>query len=56
MDRVKLLAIVTGVILVAALTLTALNAITWRLFWMIAIAAAIIAYYVLPKMRTPEAP
>lgn len=54
MNAVKLLAIVTGIILVVALTLTALNIITWRLFWMIAIAAAIIAYYVLPHLRKRE--
>jgi hypothetical protein len=51
MDAVKLFALAVIVILVASLTLTVLGLMTWRLFWMIAIAAAIIAYYALPKMR-----
>lgn len=56
MNAVKVLAIVTSIILVVALTLTALNVITWRLFWIIALAAAIIAYYVLPALRKKDAP
>jgi hypothetical protein len=48
---VKTLAIVTAVILVGSLTLVALGFMTWKLFWVVAIAAAIIAYYVLPKLR-----
>ena len=54
MKLVKPLAILTGVVLVGAITLAALGTITWRLFWMVAIAAAIVAYYVLPKMREAE--
>ncbi len=47
----KIVAIVTALILVASLTLVALGIMSWKLFWIASIAAAIIAYYVLPKLR-----
>ncbi len=47
----KIVAIVTSIILVASMTLVALGLMTWKLFWVVAIAAAIIAYYGLPKLR-----
>jgi len=50
-DPIKVLAAIIAVLLVIALTLTALGVISWRLFWVIAILAAIIAYYVIPKLR-----
>ena len=50
-NAIKMLAIATGIVLVAALTFTALGIITWRLFWVVAIVAAIIAYYVIPKLK-----
>ena len=52
MERgIRILAIMTAIVLVLALTLVALGIMTWRLFWVIAIAAAIIAYYVIPAMK-----
>jgi len=51
MEPVKPLAVITGVALIAAITLATLNIITWRLFWMIAIAAALVAYYVIPHLQ-----
>jgi 4-hydroxybenzoate polyprenyltransferase len=48
---VKALAIATALVLVASLTLVALGIMSWRLFWVVAIAAAIMAYYVIPKLK-----
>ncbi|MEM4247428.1 MAG: hypothetical protein QXR48_03260 [Candidatus Woesearchaeota archaeon] len=48
---IKTLAILVIAVLVASLTLVALGIMSWRLFWVVAIASAIIAYYVLPKLR-----
>jgi hypothetical protein len=53
---VKMLAFIVAAALVIALTLAAMGRITWRLFWMIAIATAIIAYYVIPALRKKAAP
>lgn len=50
-NAIKMLAVVVIAILVISLTLVALGIITWRLFWVVAIAAAIIAYYVIPKLK-----
>lgn len=47
----KITAIITAIILVASLTLVALSVMSWPLFWIVAIAAAIITYYVLPKLK-----
>lgn len=47
----KIIAIITAVVLVVSLTLVALGVLSWRLFWIIAITAAIIAYYGIPAMR-----
>jgi hypothetical protein len=47
----KVLAIITAIILVASLTLVALGMMTWRFFWVVAIVAAIIAHYGIPKLR-----
>jgi hypothetical protein len=47
----KLIAIVTAIVLVASLTLVALGIMSWRLFWVVAIVAAIIAYYGIPKLK-----
>ncbi len=54
MNALKILSGVTAASLIAALTLAALGMITWRLFWIIAILAAFIAYYVIPKLKTQE--
>jgi hypothetical protein len=51
MEPVKPLAILTGVVLIASITLAALGYVTWRLFWMVAIAAALVAYYVIPHLQ-----
>ncbi len=48
---IKALAIIVTVVLVLSLTLLALGVITWRLFWVVAILAAIVAYYVIPKLK-----
>lgn len=50
-NAIKTLAIVVIAILVVSLTLVALGIITWRLFWVVAIVAALIAYYVVPTLR-----
>jgi hypothetical protein len=47
----KILAIITALVLVVSLTLVALGMMGWKLFWIVTIAAALIAYYVLPKLR-----
>lgn len=46
----KIIAIITALALVVSLTLVALGIMGWKLFWIVAIAAAIIAYYVLPGL------
>lgn len=51
---VKILAVVTAIILVGSLTLVALGIMSWRFFWVVAIAAAIIAYYGIPKLTGPK--
>ncbi len=48
---VKAIAIIVGVILIMSLTLVAFRMITWQFFWLIAILAAIIAYYAIPSMQ-----
>lgn len=50
----KTLAIATGVILVLSLTLVMMGIMSWRLFWVVVIIAAIIAYQVIPKMQKPK--
>jgi hypothetical protein len=50
-DPIKAFSAIVAVLLVVSLTLTALGVISWRLFWVIAILAAIIAYYAIPKLR-----
>ena len=54
MDALKLFSLIVAVILVVSLTLTAAGIMTWRLFWVIVILAAIIAYYLIPKMRSGD--
>lgn len=48
---IKAIAILVIAVLVASLTLVALGIMSWRLFWIVAIASAIIAYYGIPAMR-----
>jgi hypothetical protein len=48
---IKILAAVVAIVLVVSLTMTALGAMTWRFFWIVAIAAAVMAYYVIPALR-----
>jgi 4-hydroxybenzoate polyprenyltransferase len=48
---IKSLAIITAIVLIASLTLVALGIMSWQFFWVIAIIAAIIAYYVIPKLK-----
>ena len=48
---IKIIAAVVAIVLVVSLTMTALGAMTWRLFWIVAIAAAVMAYYVIPALR-----
>ncbi len=50
----KIVAIVTALILVASLTLVALGIMSWKLFWIASIAAALIAYYLIPAMKKKE--
>lgn len=50
-NGIKILAAVVAIVLVVSLTMTALGAMTWRLFWIVAIAAAIMAYYVIPALK-----
>jgi hypothetical protein len=50
----KVLAIITAIILVASLTMVALGMMTWRFFWVVAIVAAIIAHYGIPKLVGPK--
>jgi hypothetical protein len=52
---IKAFAITIIIILVTSLAFTALRIITWKLFWVIAIIAAIIAYYLIPAMRKSAA-
>ncbi len=47
----KITAAATALILISSLTLVAIGIMSWRLFWSIAIVSAIIAYYVIPKLR-----
>ncbi len=54
MNKLQILGGSTAVVLVSALTLAALGVMTWRLFWIIAILAAFIAYYVVPHLKTQE--
>lgn len=51
MNKIKTLAIITIIILVGSLTTVALGLMTWRFFWVIAIIAAAIAYFVIPSMK-----
>lgn len=51
LDPLKVFSAIIALLLVLALTLTAFGIISWRLFWVIAILAAFIAYYVIPKLR-----
>ena len=46
----KIIALTTAIVLVVSLTLTVMGIMSWRLFWIIAIIAAIISYY----MRKPK--
>jgi hypothetical protein len=48
---VRPVAAITALVLVVALTLAAMGTLSWRLFWFVAILAAIIAYYVVPSMQ-----
>lgn len=48
---VRPVAALTAIVLVVALTLAAMGTMSWRLFWFVAILAAVIAYYVLPSMN-----
>lgn len=48
---IKIIAAVVAIVLVVSLTMTALGAMTWRLFWIVAIAAAVMAYYVIPALK-----
>lgn len=48
---IKIIAAVVAIVLVVSLTMTALGAMTWRFFWIVAIAAAVMAYYVIPALK-----
>jgi len=52
----KIMAIITAAVLVLSLTLVALGIMSWRLFWVIALLAAVIAYYVIPAKRKDAQP
>jgi hypothetical protein len=49
-NLVKIIAVVTAIALIGSLTLVAFGIMSWRFFWVVAIASAIIAYYVIPKL------
>lgn len=52
MERaIKALAIVVAIVLVLSLTLVAFGVMSWRFFWIVAILAAIIAYYAIPALK-----
>ena len=51
---IKILAITTGTVLVLSLTLVMLGIMSWQLFWVVAIIAAIIAYQVIPRLQKPK--
>ena len=55
-NGVRMLALATAIVLVGSLTLTAFGLMTWRLFWVIALLAAGIAYYVIPSMNPAKPP
>jgi len=48
---IKVLAIICAVILILALILVAAGFITWKLFWIIVIITAVMAYVVIPWLR-----
>jgi len=51
---IKILAMTTGIVLVLSLTLVMLGIMSWQLFWVVAIIAAIIAYQVIPRLQKPK--
>jgi hypothetical protein len=51
MEKIKMFALIVAIALVLSLTLTVLGIMSWRFFWVLAILAAFIAYYVIPWMR-----
>ncbi len=51
---IKMLSLTTAIVLVGSLTFVALGIISWRLFWVVAILAAIIAYYIIPKLKNNQ--
>ncbi len=48
---IKALAIICTVVLILALIFVAAGFITWKLFWIIVIITAIMAYVVIPWLR-----
>jgi len=47
----KILAIVGLIVIVANLALIAFGHITWRLFWVVVLFCAALAYFIIPKIR-----
>lgn len=50
----KVVAVACCVVLVVNLVLVAFGLMTWQLFWMIIIACAIIAWYVIPEKKASD--
>lgn len=48
---IKALAIICAVVLILTLVLVAAGFITWKLFWIIVIITAVMAYVVIPWLR-----
>ena len=51
---VRPVAAITALVLVVSLTLAALGTLSWRMFWFVAMLAAVVAYYVVPSMNKGE--
>ncbi len=54
MEPIKIFALVVATALLLSLILVAAGVISWRLFWAAAILAAFIAYFVIPKLKSPQ--